>query len=217
MGFSDLHHDKIVEDLGKQEESINALIRIMGFGNDLLAALEPLQIHCSKYRCNIALQKNGAICRIVEEELSSDKSRKIVLFAWHRDVMVDLYERLVRFNPLTLYRGSSEDSKKRAVRRFAKVKKYQVFISNIRAANTKIDLTSANQVGFVESSWNMSDNAQAIMRIHRNGQDRPVTVRWFGLENDIDDKIQKLIKLRTLEILRKTQLLTPNSEASLSG
>jgi len=50
----------------------------------------------------------------------------------------------------------------------------------------RIDLTAANTVHIVEPLWNPMAEAQAIDRIHRIGQQRPVTVIRYIIRDSIE-------------------------------
>lgn len=210
--FSPQYHDYFFGEVKAQENSLLALKIISHMGKGFLKSIEPLQEHCSKYRALSALKKSEEICKTVSYDLGLDTKRKIVIFAWHRAVMTDLYRRLSDFKAMAVYQNTRPHFKEKYLRRFANSRKYRVLIVNVAAATTKIDLTAANKIFFAESSWRMEDNAQAVLRVHRIGQKRPVSVRWFGLKNDVDDKIQRLIKSKTLEILRN-QTKQADSEA----
>jgi SNF2 family DNA or RNA helicase len=55
-------------------------------------------------------------------------------------------------------------------------------------------------VGLLESSWVPSDNAQAVARVHRNGQSKSVRVRVFSLHNSSDEPVNAALirKIREL-------------------
>jgi SWI/SNF-related matrix-associated actin-dependent regulator 1 of chromatin subfamily A len=86
------------------------------------------------------------------------------------------------------------------VDRFQNDPKCRVFVGNIQSAGTSITLTAAHQVLFVEQSFVPGDMAQAAMRCHRIGQTKPVTVRFVGLANSIDQFIAEMIRRKTAEI-----------------
>ena len=169
---------------------------------DLLRALGPMQDRVQKSRRFVGLQKTPAICELVKSELESGAYDKIVLFAWHRDVIVDMQERLKDFKAVTLFGGTDPERRDKNIKKFQTDRKCRVFIGQIRAAGIAITLTQAHQVGFVESSWVPGDNAQAAMRVHRIGQTHPVTCRFFGLAGSTDEKVQQVIKRKTRDFTR---------------
>jgi SWI/SNF-related matrix-associated actin-dependent regulator of chromatin subfamily A-like protein 1 len=75
--------------------------------------------------------------------------------------------------------------------------KCRVFVGQVVAAGTAITLTAAHQVMFVEADWTPANNQQAAMRCHRIGQTKPVTVRFVGMANSIDERIQRVLKQKT--------------------
>jgi SNF2 family DNA or RNA helicase len=79
-------------------------------------------------------------------------------------------------------------------------KKCKVFIGNIMAAGTAINLTVASHVYFVEQDWVPGNNAQAVMRVHRIGQDKNVSVHFVTIDKSLDTKIAYLLKKKTQEL-----------------
>jgi SNF2 family DNA or RNA helicase len=56
-------------------------------------------------------------------------------------------------------------------------------------------------VAFIECSWVPSDNAQAAMRVHNIIQKEPVNVRFFGLADTSDEKVQQVLRRKTRDIV----------------
>lgn len=59
-----------------------------------------------------------------------------------------------------------------------------------------INLTSANHVFLLESFLNPSLEKQAIGRVHRMGQQRPVTIHKMSIKNSIEERITAVVKRR---------------------
>jgi SWI/SNF-related matrix-associated actin-dependent regulator of chromatin subfamily A3 len=55
-----------------------------------------------------------------------------------------------------------------------------------------INLTAANFVYMLDPWWNPATEDQAMDRVHRLGQDRPVTVVRFVCKDTIDEKMMEL-------------------------
>lgn len=165
---------------------------------DLLAAL---QSSTSKYRRHVGLAKIDAVAEMVAGELEVGAYEKVVIFAQHRIVIETLREKLRKYHPVTLYGGTPPMKRERNIERFQKDPKYQVYIGNIIASGTNVTLTAAHNIVVVEPDWVPGNNAQAIMRCHRIGQDKPVYVRFVSLaDNDLDRKIQRVNRRKTTEL-----------------
>lgn len=147
------------------------------------------------------LQKVDGIADLVAQELENGDYAKIVIFAIHQGVIEGLRHKLRRFKPVTLYGQTPAAKRQINVDKFQKNPKCRIFIGNIQAAGTAITLTSAHNVLFAEQSWVPGENAQAAMRCHRIGQERPVFVRFAGLANSIDAKVASTLRRKTRELM----------------
>lgn len=167
---------------------------------DGMKALEALAESVSTLRRYTGLQKMPAIAELIKSELEANAYEKIVIFAIHRDVIEGLRTRLAKFGAVTLYGGTDPAKKVKNIDKFQMDPKCRVFIGNIQACGTAITLTAAHNVLFAEQDWVPGNNAQASMRCHRIGQTKPVTVRFAGLANSIDEKISQVLKRKTRQI-----------------
>lgn len=147
------------------------------------------------------LQKIRGVADLVRNELENRDYKKIVIFAIHQGVIEGLRHHLRQFKPVTVYGQTPPQKRQANVDKFQKNPHCQVFIGNIQAAGTAITLTAAHQVLFAEQSWVPGENAQAAMRCHRIGQERPVTVRFAGMANSIDEKVASVLRRKTKELM----------------
>ena len=67
-----------------------------------------------------------------------------------------------------------------------------IFLLSTKAGGLGLNLTAADTVVIFDSSFNPHDDAQAIDRVHRIGQTRPVTVYRLVAEGTADDAIYRL-------------------------
>jgi len=100
--------------------------------------------------------------------------KKVVMFAKHRDVIMQIGAQLNRHDiAVVYYRGGMSDSEKQdAVNLFRENPFYKVFIGNIQAAGIGINglQDKCHEVVFAELSWVPGEMSQAIDRVHRIGQ-----------------------------------------------
>jgi SWI/SNF-related matrix-associated actin-dependent regulator of chromatin subfamily A-like protein 1 len=147
------------------------------------------------------IQKIASVASMVRSELENDAYHKVVIFAVHQNVIEGLRAKLNMFRAVTVY-GKTEPAKRQYnVDKFQEDPKCRVFIGNIQAAGTSITLTAAHHVVFAEQSWVPGENAQAVMRVHRIGQTLPVSVRFCGLANSIDERVAEVLKRKTRDVL----------------
>jgi SNF2 family DNA or RNA helicase len=67
-----------------------------------------------------------------------------------------------------------------------------VFLLSLKAGGTGLNLTAADHVFLLDPWWNPAVEAQAIDRVHRIGQSRPVTAYRLVAEDTVEAKILAL-------------------------
>lgn len=128
---------------------------------------------------------------------------KVVVFAFHRDVIASLAEGLAKFHPVIVQGRMSEDEKQKSVDLFQdKTSPNRVFIGQITAAGAGLTLTAASHVIFTEFDWTPGNMDNATDRVDRIGQTEPVTVQYLVLENSLDIRMLKGI-VRKQKIIDK--------------
>jgi len=122
-----------------------------------------------------------------------DANGKIVVFAVHKETIKTLMEELKDYNPVKLDGSTPPNKRQEVVDRFQNDDSCRVFIGNIRAAGVGITLTAASAVVFVELAWTPGEHDQAEDRIHRIGQELPVTAYYLIAESTVEEKLVALI------------------------
>jgi SWI/SNF-related matrix-associated actin-dependent regulator 1 of chromatin subfamily A len=191
---------ELEQKLKKEKKIVESIAGAAGFGKDGMKALEAMAQSVSTLRRYTGLQKVASTAELLASELESNAYEKLVIFAIHRDVIEGLRLKLKDFKPVTLYGGTSPESRQKHIDKFQNNPRCRVFIANIQAAGTAITLTAAHTVVFIEQDWVPGNNAQAAMRCHRIGQTKPVNVRFVGLADSIDEKISQVLKRKTRQL-----------------
>jgi SNF2 family DNA or RNA helicase len=163
---------------------------------DPMAALEMQAPAVATLRRYTGLAKVGQVAYLVRAELDENMD-KIVLFTYHREVLEGLKRALMGFSPVSVAGGDTPRQREQALRTFKDDPRCRVFIGQILAAGTAIDLSVASNALFVESSWVPGENAQAAMRLQNINQDRRVTVRFVGMAGSLDEQIQRVVRRKT--------------------
>jgi SNF2 family DNA or RNA helicase len=176
--------------------------RAMGALNQ--GILEGISDSVSTLRRINGLKKVRNIARLVDQELKDNAYEKIIIFGIHREVIGELHSELHHHGVVTVYGMTKPRDRQEAIDAFQFNPGIRVFIGNITAAGTAITLTAANQVLFAEMDWVPGNNAQAMARAHRRGQEKTVFVRFAALDDSLDTKITKVLKRKTEEL---TQLI----------
>ncbi len=125
----------------------------------------------------------------------SRNAGKVVFFAKHIDVM-DAAEALfskrgigyssIRGNQTTKVRTKNIDA-------FVNDPDVQIIVCSLTAAGVGINLQVSSNVVLAELSWTAAEQTQAIDRVHRIGQDQPVTAWRIIAAQTVDARVADLI------------------------
>ncbi|EPQ29038.1 uncharacterized protein PFL1_03328 [Pseudozyma flocculosa PF-1] len=72
-----------------------------------------------------------------------------------------------------------------------------LMLISLRAGGVGLNLTSASKVWLLDCWWNKSTEDQAVDRVHRLGQTRPVTVFRYLITDSIEDRILAIQRRKT--------------------
>ncbi|WP_040163848.1 DEAD/DEAH box helicase [Microbacterium gorillae] len=120
---------------------------------------------------------------------------KVVFFAKHIDVM-DQAEALFAANGLktvSLRGDQSSTARQEAIDAFNADPEVAIAVCSLTAAGVGVNLQAASNVVLAELSWTAAEQTQAIDRVHRIGQDEPVTAWRIIAAHTLDSKIAELI------------------------
>lgn len=116
-----------------------------------------------------------------------DENEKIVVFAYHKDVIAGLFAELKDFGVVVFDGSTPADKRGAIVDQFQTDPKTRVFLGQYQAAGDTITLTAASVVVFVESSWVPGEIDQATDRLHRIGQKDAVLVQFLVFGKSLDE------------------------------
>jgi SNF2 family DNA or RNA helicase len=120
---------------------------------------------------------------------------KVVFFAKHIDVM-DVAEetfarRGIRYSSI---RGDqTKAARQRNIDAFVEDPDVEIVVCSLSAAGVGLNLQVASNMVLAELSWTDAEQTQAIDRIHRIGQEEPVTAWRIIASQTIDTRIAELI------------------------
>jgi len=155
----------------------------------------------ARMRYETAMAKTPYALDYVKELLES--TNKIFLVAHHKDVINQLYNGLIDYNPVLLTGDTSTQDRQNAIDKFQNDVKCRVFIGSITAAGIGITLTAANFVVFVEFDWRPGILTQCEDRCHRVGQKDSVFIQHLVFDGSIDINMLKTI-IKKQEVIDKT-------------
>lgn len=160
-----------------------------------------LEMHLGPIRRLTGLAKAKAACEAVREKFD-DGLDKVVLMAWHTEVIDALWTGLKMYGCVGIDGRTTPKLRDEAVAKFQTDPLYRIFIGNIQAAGEAIDLSAAAELWFVEASFTPKDMAQAAMRITNHFQKRQALVRVCALAGSIDEAIAGILT-RKVDTIRK--------------
>lgn len=123
------------------------------------------------------------------EMIEENPDEAFVVFSWYKPACYALQDRLKEAGIGSFVATGNETE----VKRTELIDEFQtdpeaprVFIGTIATLNESIQLTRATSVIFLDRSWNPEENAQAVDRVHRQGQKGRVTVTNLVAKNTVD-------------------------------
>lgn len=172
-------------------------LRDMKHAPEILAAAtagdsRKLDIHMGPLRRITGMLKAELVADAVKEELDGALD-KIVLAYWHTDVGAALQTALAKYGVTGIDGSTPAKARSANERRFLTDPKCRVFLAQIAAAGEAIDLSSAANMIFVETTFVPKDQAQMAMRICNHTQTRQPFVRVATLEGTVDDALQSVL------------------------
>jgi len=120
---------------------------------------------------------------------------KVVFFAKHIDVMDTAEEHFAKagLGTVSIRGDQSPKARQAAIDAFDQDPAISVVVASLTAAGVGLNLQAASNVVLAELSWTSAEQTQAIDRVHRIGQELPVTAWRIIAAQTIDAKIAELI------------------------
>lgn len=165
-----------------------------------VAGLEPPAVQIlfeemASVRRELGLAKLSVVTPWVSDFLEGGE--KLLVFAYHSDVVKALAERLHNWCPAVIFGGTPMHRRQKEVDRFQDDESCRVFIGNIQAAGVGFTLTRAHDVAFAEGDWVPSMIEQCEDRACRIGQTAEKIMSYFLVANgSLDARIAQAAKLK---------------------
>ncbi|MBU4466176.1 MAG: DEAD/DEAH box helicase [Actinobacteria bacterium] len=120
---------------------------------------------------------------------------KVVFFAKHIDVMdaAEAHFAAAGLRTVSLRGDQTAPARQQAIDAFNNDPGVGVAVCSLTAAGVGVNMQAASNVVLAELSWTAAEQTQAIDRVHRIGQDEPVTAWRIIAAHTIDTKIAELI------------------------
>ncbi|KAG0292791.1 hypothetical protein BGZ96_003680 [Linnemannia gamsii] len=149
-------------------------------------------IHSTKVK---ALMEDLVQAGDISRRTGQPMVKSVVFSQWTS--MLDLIEDGLRENKITFTRldGTMQrNDRTAAMIKFKEKANCSVILISLKAGGVGLNLTSAQRVYLMDPHWNPSVESQAIDRIHRLGQTKPVDVVRFIIKESIEENILELQK-----------------------
>jgi SNF2 family DNA or RNA helicase len=184
-------------DLGALEAEPGTALLREALGNDaaVLALLEQASGGAlARLRRLVGTAKIGPAIALLHDELFGDPEHRLVLFAWHVDVVRGLHAGLAEFSSRIIEGATPPHARQQAIDDF-QARRARVICLQIVAGGVGIDLASADHCVLVEASWSPAENGQALARIARPSQRKPtVFARYLALVGSIDESVMRVLE-----------------------
>jgi hypothetical protein len=120
---------------------------------------------------------------------------KVVFFAKHIDVMdaAEAHFAAAGIRTISIRGDQTTPARQIAIDAFNNDAGVGVAVCSLTAAGVGLNMQAASNVVLAELSWTAAEQTQAIDRVHRIGQDEPVTAWRIIAAHTIDTKIAELI------------------------
>ena len=120
---------------------------------------------------------------------------KVVFFAKHIDVMdaAEAHFKQAGLKTVSIRGDQTSKARQAAIDSFTNDADVSIVVCSLAAAGVGVNLQAASNVVLAELSWTNAQQTQAIDRVHRIGQELPVTAWRIIAAQTIDGRIAELI------------------------
>uniref|UniRef100_A0A453NBD5 Helicase C-terminal domain-containing protein n=1 Tax=Aegilops tauschii subsp. strangulata TaxID=200361 RepID=A0A453NBD5_AEGTS len=80
--------------------------------------------------------------------------------------------------------------RERVIREFSEDKRILVLLMSLKAGGVGINLTAASNAFVMDPWWNPAVEEQAVMRIHRIGQTKSVSIKRFIVKGTVEERME---------------------------
>lgn len=201
--YDTLMNDLILDTGGSPEDS--------EITNALTKFLRAKQICCTPSAVDPSLPDDSdKMDQVVEDLLDitgGKNGEKVVVFTQFRGVLESLSRRWnvtqhFSKDPVPMYflhGGVDRDERVPLVKRWSNDGKPSVIACMLQVAGVGLNMTAARNVLFIDKDFVPGINKQAVDRCDRIGQTKPVIVREYYAKGTVEDRIEKILKMKIKE------------------
>nr|WP_243738971.1 DEAD/DEAH box helicase [Microcella frigidaquae] len=175
----------------------------MGIDHDLIRLVASAELEESKQASGgdnvfTMVRRIGTAKAVLAADYTAQLARnvgKVVFFAKHIDVMdaAEAHFAAAGLRAVSIRGDQTPKARQEAIDGFTNDPEVSVIVCSLSAAGVGINLQAASNVVLAELSWTSAEQTQAIDRVHRIGQELPVTAWRILAAQTIDARIADLI------------------------
>ncbi|XP_057826600.2 DNA repair protein RAD5A isoform X2 [Cryptomeria japonica] len=159
---------------------------------DLITAPRESRFHVDVEKNWTESSKISALLRHLED-LRPLGSKSIIFSQW--TAFLDLLQIPLsrgNFQFVRLDGTLNQQQRERVIREFSENPHILVMLISLKAGGVGINLTAASNVFLLDPWWNPAVEEQAIMRIHRIGQTKSVSIKRFIMKDTVEERMQQV-------------------------
>ncbi|KAI3886869.1 hypothetical protein MKX03_037179 [Papaver bracteatum] len=125
------------------------------------------------------------------ENLRASGSKSIVFSQWTS--FLDLLQIPLSRSNISFVRldGTlSQQQREKVIKQFSEENDIMVLLMSLKAGGVGINVTAASNAFVLDPWWNPAVEEQAVMRIHRIGQTKNVTIRRFIVKGTVEERME---------------------------
>lgn len=172
----------------------------------ILAGEEVTSSALASYRHAIGVAKAHTALPLIRDDLENT-NEKIIIFAYHKDILSTLRVGLQNFYPAYVDGSTSAINRTREEQRFQTDPACRVFIGQIHANRESIRLDAADRTILLEPDWTGNTNVQAANRMVSAG--KRSRVEFVVVANTLDEAI---FRRHVREIQNADRILSRSTE-----
>ena len=187
-------YDRVIKARGAESDEIdNDLVRLVA-----TSEIDETKQDDSGDNVFTLVRKIGQAKAVMAADYTAQLARnvgKVVFFAKHIDVLdaAEAHFASVGIATTSIRGDQSSAQRQSAIDAFTNDDNVQVIVCSLLAAGVGVNLQAASNVVLAELSWTSAEQTQAIDRVHRIGQELPVTAWRIVAAQTVDARIAELI------------------------
>jgi SNF2 family DNA or RNA helicase len=131
----------------------------------------------------------------------AERGDKLVIFTQFRGALEATMQRLAKKKLGGLYQlhgGIPQKERQPLVKTWGSVKGASIIVCMTQVAGVGLNMVSASECAFIDKLFVPGLNKQAVDRLDRIGQDRPVVVHELVARNTVDSRVEAILKSKEL-------------------